>query len=170
MSITINIEDFQSWSEIFGEIRRQTNLKKNEAIEPDTTNVYRQERKARSSSVTEPESIRCHMLERRASGQETLGHKRSLASLGVLGARAVNTLSRVVDTDKIKPRSRLTSTLELKADTYILEQDPRLTDAAKKLSKKELELFYEDILKPLDVYSILLGRSMGLKDSQELFQ
>ena len=77
---------------------------------------------------------------------------------------------RKLPTDKIKPRSRLISTPELKADTYILEQDPRLTDAAKKLSKKELELLYEDILKPLDVYSILLGRSMGLKDSQELFQ
>ena len=166
MSITINIEDFRSWSEIFGEIRRQTNLKTFEAIEPDTTNVYRQERKTRSSSVTEPESIHCHMLEGRASVQETLSHKRSLATPRLLGARLVNTPSRVVDTENIKPRSRLNSTPALKADTYILEQDSRLTDAAKKLSKKQLKLLYEDILKPLDVYSILLGRSMGLKESQ----
>ena len=105
MSVTINIEDFQSWSEIFGEIRRQTNLKTFEAIEPGTTNVYRKERKTRSSSVTEPESIHCHMLERRASVQERLGHKRSLASLGLLGARAVKKPSRVFDTREFtKPR------------------------------------------------------------------
>ena len=170
MSATINIEDFQSWSEIFREIRRKTNLKTFEVIEPDTTNVYRQERKLRSSSVTEPESIDSHMLGRRASGQETSGHKGSLVSPRALGAHPVNTPCRVVDTDNIKPRSRLFSTPDLKADTYTLEQDSRLTDFAKKLSKKELELLYEDILKLLDVYSILLGRSMGLKDSQELFQ
>lgn len=70
MSVTINIEDFQSWPEIFTEINRQANSKTFSAIEPDTTNVsntkqnqdLRQWRKQSQSSamsrVEEPVSNR----------------------------------------------------------------------------------------------------------------
>ena len=40
-------------------------------------------------------------------------------------------------------------------DTEELQRDSRLTDAALKLNDEQMMLLYEDILKPLDVYSIL---------------
>ena len=43
----------------------------------------------------------------------------------------------------------------LTIDRAKLENDSRLTEAAKQLSDEELALIYEDILKPLDFYSLL---------------
>ena len=74
MSVTINIEDFQSWPEIFTEINRQANLKTFSVIEPDTTNVFQHETKPRSSSVTEAEPIQRHEQGRRVSEQDTIGN------------------------------------------------------------------------------------------------
>ena len=45
-----------------------------------------------------------------------------------------------------------------------LQRDPRFTDAAKKLSKKEMALLYEDIVKPLDVYSILIEKRKEMSE------
>ena len=45
-----------------------------------------------------------------------------------------------------------------------LQRDPRFTDAAKKLSKKEMALLYEDIVKPLDVYSILIEKRKDMSE------
>ena len=57
----------------------------------------------------------------------------------------------------------------LATDTYELEQDTRLTDAARKLRKEEMEPLYKDILKPLDFYFILRERRRESKGSEELF-
>ena len=40
-------------------------------------------------------------------------------------------------------------------DRSKLENNSRLTEAAKQLSDEELALLYEDILKPLDFYAVL---------------
>ena len=45
-----------------------------------------------------------------------------------------------------------------------LQRDPRFTDAAKNLSKKEMALLYEDIVKPLDVYSILIEKRKEMSE------
>ncbi|KAJ7370732.1 hypothetical protein OS493_030152 [Desmophyllum pertusum] len=62
-------------------------------------------------------------------------------------------------------RVRIQSTPCPTIDLAELEGETRLTDAAKQLSNEELGLLYEDILKPLDVYSMLHGRQ---KASDEL--
>ena len=58
------------------------------------------------------------------------------------------------------PRKRRNSAPCPTIDTGLLQlrRDPRLTAAARKMSDEELALLYEDIFKPLDVYSILLQR------------
>lgn len=57
----------------------------------------------------------------------------------------------------------------LVTDTYELEQDTRLTEAARKWSKEEMELLHKDILKRLDFYFILRERRRESKGSEELF-
>ena len=174
MSITIKIDDFHSWSEIFLEIERQTNLKTFAAIAPDITNVDRQERRPRSLSLNEPErkevkevnqkrcgrrksiepssssqmeSQRTHKEERRRSEGEAIRRKRTRSEL--------------------QPRARIQSTPcpMIDADTWL--RDPRLTDAARKLSKEQMALLYEDIFKPLDVYSILCQRRAQIQKGDE---
>ena len=49
-------------------------------------------------------------------------------------------------------------------DPAKLQGEARLTEAANKLSNEELTLLYEDILKPLDFYSILHERSRENED------
>lgn len=45
-----------------------------------------------------------------------------------------------------------------------LQRDARFTDAAMKLSKEEMTLLYDDIVKPLDVYSILTEKRREMRD------
>ena len=177
--MTINIEDFQSWPEIFTEINRQANLKTFSAIEPDTTNVFHQETKPRSSSVTEAEPIKRHEQGRRASEHGTIGNRGSLAQLHVrptrvpcfsIDAGSLQGESYSPKRSGVQPRSRHNSMPTFATDTYEFEQDTRLTDAARKLSKEEMELLYKDILKPLDFYFILRERRRESKGNEELFQ
>ena len=70
----------------------------------------------------------------------------------------------------LQPRERINSMSSAKIDTDKLLRDPRLTDAARKLSKEEMALLYEDILKPLDVYSILRYRRAQMETSEEILQ
>ena len=177
MSITINIEDFHSWSEIFLEIERQTNLRIFAAIAPDTAIVDRQERKPRSSSLSEPaksevkeenekrlgrrkshpprstfaqmDSERTYKEERKRSEREAIRLKRTLSAVQ-LPARLNSTSSPTIDTD-----------------TWL--RDPRLTDAARKLSEEEMALLYEDIFKPLDIYSILCQRRAQMQEGDKQF-
>ena len=71
---------------------------------------------------------------------------------------------------KVYWRARLTSTpcatiSEINSDIPDkLQRDSRFTEAAKKLSKEEMELLYEDIVKPLDVYSILTKKRREMRD------
>ena len=126
MSITIKIEDFNSWSEIFMEIKRQTNLKTFALIAPDTANVDRQGTKPRSLSHSKMDQER---TSKKGSEREAIPRKRR------------NSAPCPIDTGLLQ-----------------LRRDPRLTAAARKMSDEELALLYEDIFKPLDVYSILLQR------------
>ena len=45
MSITIQLEDFQSWSEVFAEIERQCNMRLFEIIKPNPSAIHDREEK-----------------------------------------------------------------------------------------------------------------------------
>ena len=70
---------------------------------------------------------------------------------------------------KVYWRARLTSSpcatiSEINSDIPDnLQRDSRFTEAAKKLSKEEMALLYEDIVKPLDVYSILTEKRREMR-------
>lgn len=55
MSVTINIDNFQTWSEIFKEIERQKNLRTFTVIERD---IHHRERKPRCSAAMEVRRIK----------------------------------------------------------------------------------------------------------------
>ena len=148
MTVTIDIEKFRSnWTAIFMEIEKQINLKEFSFIEPATASIHNRirPRKQRSFSEMEPASMIDY---KQGCKQEVIGHRRNVQ----------------------KPRERNNSMSTPKIDTDKMLRDPRLTDAARKLSKKEMKLLYEDILKPLDVYSILRERRAQLELREEMLQ
>lgn len=142
MSMVIDIDNFPNFSSIFDEIeRRNSENKENRprastTMELSTAEICTQERKPRSCTVVQRESTECKPnLARRAS--DPTGMRLTAAP----------------------PRIRIQSAPCPSIDrTMILKDEPRLTEAAKDLSNEELALLYEDILKPLDFYSILLTR------------
>ena len=140
MSITIQLEDFQSWSEVFAEIERQRNMRLFEIIKPNPSAIrYREKNRGSFLAVNEG---------RRFSERENRGH---------------------IPTEE-QSRVRLTSSpcttiSEMKTDNpENLQRDPRFTDAARKLSKEEMASLYEDIVKPLDVYSILIEKRKEMSE------
>lgn len=143
MSMVIDIDNFPNFSSILNEIeRRNSENKENRprastTMELSTAEIYTQERKPRSCTVVQRESTeRKPNLARRAS--DPTGTRLTVA---------------------VPPRIRIQSAPCPSIDrTMILKDEPRLTEAAKDLSNEELALLYEDILKPLDFYSILLIR------------
>ena len=147
MSVTINLEDFQSWSEIFTEIKRRRNLKAFSVIEPDIANIQHQERKPRTFSAIEARTTEDDASEREAIGRRT---------------------SQIHG--RLRPRKKSTPCPATDPDTDILQRDSRLTDAARKLSKEEMTLLYEDILKPLDIFSILREQRAQMVFSEQMFQ
>ena len=132
MSITIQLEDYQSWSEVFAEIERQCNMRLFEIIKPNPSAFHDREKK-RKSLLEVPEG--------RRFSQSEMNH---------------------LHPSEVQPRKRSRSTLcttisEINADSPdSLQHDSRFTDAARKLSKEEMALLYQDIIKPVDVYSILI--------------
>ena len=153
MSVTIDIEKFQTnWSAIFSEIQRQRNLKVFSAIEPGTAKIpkqQKQQRKPRCSSVSEIESTKQSFKQGSQDDKEANGLKRRMA----------------------QPRTRLTSTpCPTIENDKLIQQDSRLTDAACNLSKDEMALLYEDILKPLDMYAIFRHQRARFESSDEMFQ
>ena len=138
MSITIQLEDYQSWSEVFAEIERQCNMRLFEIIRPNPSAIHDREKK-RKSLLEVPEGRRFN--------QSEMNH---------------------LHPSEVQPRKRSRSTLcttisEINADSPdSLQHDSRFTDAARKLSKEEMELLYQDIIKPVDVYSILIGNRKEL--------
>lgn len=159
MSVTIDIEDFQSWSEIFLEIKRHGNLKVFAAIESGNTNVHLQERKPRSLSITEPRRTQCDKMRRQvcaATESSKLQRK---------------TIDSKHNTLEVEPRKRMNSTPQPSPtiDADKMMEDLRLTGAARNLSKERMALLYEDILKPLDIYFIFREREKQ-SESEDLFQ
>ena len=143
MSIKIKVEDFQDWSGIFEEIKRQQNLKVFTVIAPDTAHFTLSQGKPKClSSMSEPKRSSYDKLTRRVtvSGAVNQGHSS--------GKRL-----------SLPSTSNSTNNVDAKKGA----QDSRLTDAAKNLTEEQMALLYEDILKPLDVYSILKQRQSQMK-------
>ena len=140
MSVTIHMEDFQSWSEVFQEIERQRSMRLFEIIQPNPSAINDREKK-RGSFLRMP-------AKRRFSEREN-DH---------------------TNPRKVYWRARLTSTpcttiSEINSDIPDkLQRDSRFTEAAKKLSKEEMALLYENIVKSLDVYSILTEKRREMRD------
>ena len=138
MSTVIHIDNFPNFTAIFEEIERRNKQNRPRAVtavEFHTPKIHKEERKPRSFTVMpQPESNKRSRLGRRASDPTS---------------------------DKIsspQPRLRIKSAPCPVIDREKLKDEPRLTEAAKKLSNEELALLYEDILKPLDFYAILFER------------
>ena len=141
MSIVIDIDKLPNFSSIFEEIERRNGENRENrpraftTMEPSKAEIYIQERKPRSSTVIQREST---------TGKPNLARRASDPT----GTRHSVTPSRI----------RIQSAPCPSIDRSILKDEPRLTEAAKDLSNEELALLYEDILKPLDFYSILFTR------------
>ncbi len=147
MSMVIDIDNFSNFTSIFEEIERRNRQNRenrpraNTAMEANTTKIHKQLRKTKSVAVRQPEQTKQGRLARRGSVPTS------------------NSLSVP------QPRERIRSAPCPVIDRAKLKDEPRLTEAAKKLSDEELTLLYEDILKPLDFYSILHERR---KQSEEV--
>ena len=132
MSITIQLEDFQSWSEVFQEIEKQFNMRLFEIIQPNPSATH--DREKRKGSLSQVHNGRCF--------SEREKHH--------------------LPTSEVQPRNRSISTpcaiiSEINLNNPdILQGDSRFTDAARKLSKEEKILLYQDIVKPVDVYSVFI--------------
>ena len=137
MSLVIDIDNLPDFRSVFEEIERRNKEARPRArttIETNTTKISNQERKPRSFTVMQPDTSKHSNLSRRGSDPTSDKLKETQPRLRICSAPCP-----VVNRDKLK-------------------DEPRLTEAAKKLSDEELTLLYEDILKPLDFYSILSER------------
>ncbi len=138
MSMVVDIDNLPNFSSIFEEIERrnrQNRPRAHTAIVANTATIHQQERKPRSPTVRQPESTKRSNLTRR-------------------GSDPTSNKPKVPHSPRLRIRSAPCSVI----DREKLKDEPRLTEAAKKLSDEELALLYEDILKPLDFYSILHER------------
>ena len=79
MSVIINMEDFQDWSEIFMEVERQRNLRVFTAIEPGSSLIRRREKKPRSQSAKEGEPTELYKQMGESEGKVT-GHEEAHCS------------------------------------------------------------------------------------------
>ena len=135
MSVTIHLEDFKSWSEIFEEIEKQRKMKLFKIIQPNPSAIHDREKGRKSFLRSVQEGRRISF-----GGANKSSHKPA----GIqLIARSTSSPCCAIS-DGINP--------------YNLYNDSRFTEAAKKLSKEKMALLYEDIVKPVDVYSILIEK------------
>ena len=130
----IHVENFPNLSSIFEQLEQRNRRGAISSIEPNAAKIHNQERKPRSSTVMEAQPTKRSTVGRVAS--DSTGHKSSV----------------------VQPRARIRSAPCYSMDLAQLQGDTRLTDAAKKLSNEELGLLYDDILEPLDVFSIIQER------------
>ena len=150
MSVSIDIEYFKSWLEIFMEIERQNNLKLFTVIEHGSPTERKPSLKQRR---------------RRSSTPNVTGDNCSLAvEPRVLLAKGLGQEPIEIQS---RSRSYSTPTPIIDIDPNDIHRDSRLTDAAQKLSREEMALLYEDILKPFDVFSILRERRRQMKERDE---
>ena len=156
MSVIIDMEYFQSWSEIFMEIERQKNLRFFTAIEPDTTSEIKPSSKqgSRQTRKPKPGEVGCNsgIVQLRARLSSTPCPKISNNTVHSIQGELIKHKLREVQS-RLRTNSTPIPVIEAALDE--LHQDSRLTDAARKLSREEMALLYEDILKPLDMFSIL---------------
>ena len=144
MSLKIDIENFSGWSEIFREIEKH---EKSKELPAAKVSEAVKERTARLFRVREREATTHHKIGRLASEGGAISQK-----------RAPNpSLSR---------QTSLPCYSGITFDAAKVRADPRLTDAAAKLSHEELALLYEDVLKPLDFYSMLHERRKQSRGTQ----
>ena len=130
MSLSIDIGKFSSWSEIFKELEKREKSKESERVK---------EGRARFYSVRVRESTTRNKIGRLVSEGGAISQPKCVQNLSFSRQTSLPCFSGTFDVAKVRA-------------------DPRLTDAAAKLSQEELALLYEDILKPLDFYSILHER------------
>ena len=135
MSVTIHLEDFQSWSEIFEEIEKQRKMKLFNIIQPNPSAIHDREKKRKSFLRPVQEGRRISF-----GGANKSSHKPA----GIQPIARSTSSPCCAISDGINP--------------YNLHNDSRFTEAAKKLSKEKMALLYEDIVKPVDVYSILIEK------------
>jgi len=147
MSMVIDIDNLPHFTAIFEEIERRSRENRENrprvftAVEANTAKIHKTLRKTTSLAVTQRESTKRSTFGRRASDPA------SSSSVRV-----------------IEPRVRIRCAPCPLIDPAKLQDEPRLTEAAKKLSNEELALLYEDILKPLDFYLILHERRGECED------
>ena len=142
MDVSIDIENFPNMSSVLREIEKQINLRAFNAIAPpEITQIHRKITRTNSVlSMAKPLPKRRFILGRQTS--DPTAHKRQ---------RILSAPSPMVEAGKMKV-------------------DNRLTAAAQKLSKEEMALLEEDILKPLDVYSIVRKIREKTISHKDLFQ
>lgn len=139
MTLSIDIDNFQNWSKILREIKRQENLRFFAAIEPPSFEENEERKKKSCGRLGKETSRTVHSkLKRQVSdGEVTYGKKREA---------------------KYQPRRKSLQETPHMIETERAVIETRLTQAAQKLTSQEMALLYEDILKPLDVFSILSAR------------
>ena len=139
MTLSIDIDNFQNWSEIFREIQRQENLRVFAAIEPPSFEENEERKKKCCGRLGKETSRTVHSkLKRRVSdGEVTNGKKREA---------------------KYQPRRKSLQETPRMTETEKAVIETRLTQATQKLTSQEMALLYEDIFEPLDVFSILCAR------------
>ena len=139
MTLSIDIDNFQNWSEIFREIQRQENLRVFAAIKPPSFEENEERKKKSCGRLGKETSRTVHSkLKRQLSdGEVTYGTQREA---------------------KYQPRRKSLQETPRMTETEKAVIETRLTQAAQKLTSQEMALLYEDIFKPLDVFSILCAR------------
>ena len=135
MSMEIDIENFPNLFSVFEAIEQ----KGERFILSEGAKQHKEERKPRSSTTTE----------------------RQAAKRQSVGCRASDSTGQTLKVGQ--PRERIQSAPPCPLfDRVKIQNDSRLTEAAKQLSDEELALLYEDVLKPLDLHAILHERRKKL--------
>ena len=158
MSMEIDIDNFANFTSIFEEIERRNR----QTMEANPAVIHKKVRKTKSEAMAQPDS-KIYNQERKPGSFTMYVSRPDSSKHSSLGRRASDSTS-----DKLRVpqnRERIRSAPCPVIDREKLKDEPRLTEAAKKLSDEELTLLYEDILKPLDFYSILHERR---KEREEL--
>ena len=105
------------------------------------------------------EGVKQHKEERQPRSPTTT--EQQVAKRQSVGRRASDSTGQTLKVGQSRERIRSAPPFPL-FDRVKIQNDSRLTEAAKQLSDEELALLYEDILKPLDYYAILHDRRKKL--------
>lgn len=144
MSMVIDVDNLLNFTSIFQEIEKRSRENRPglfTTVEANTAKIYKPLRKTKSLAVIRRESTKCSTLRRKASD-------------------STSSSSRMIIERRVCSRSAPCSLI----DPARLQDEPRRTEAAKNLSNEELALLYENILKPLNYYSILHERRRERED------